>query len=359
MNKTTARLTHIDSMRGIAALLVVLNHLFPYLSNNVNSLPSWYGFIEDINITLDFGRIGVDLFFIISGYVIPFSLTMGTRSVAGFAINRIMRIYPLVWVAFAATALFQHQQPIDLDVVVLNLLLLAGFVGKPEMGLLWTLRVEMIFYITCAALFSLGFLQKPKLPVLVVILAISWNFAAALPLPGLPRLPIGWTTFIFLMFIGSMLRYADSGVVGRRLAYSLVAGFLASRLCVSFAIIGYDSTEMMRMIHDYCPILIAIVYFLLMNNLMPITFHPLVFIGKISYSIYLLHPLLYFATIKALGALNIHAPILLVLILIFSVIIAVSSLTYFTIELPAIRLGHRWAAKIGRQPIPAQKGGIA
>ncbi|WP_368678908.1 acyltransferase family protein [Dickeya zeae] len=63
------RLHHIDAMRAIAALCVVIMHFCTRLPDNIVSS----SFIGDV-LTLDFGRIGVVLFFAISGFVIPGSL---------------------------------------------------------------------------------------------------------------------------------------------------------------------------------------------------------------------------------------------------------------------------------------------
>ena len=93
------RYENIDALRGIAAMLVVWLHgaeLFVRLPGIDGRGQIWY----DIAHTVDFGRIGVVAFFMISGYVIPPTLrgplANGTRR---FLVRRFFRLFPAYWLS--------------------------------------------------------------------------------------------------------------------------------------------------------------------------------------------------------------------------------------------------------------------
>src|SRR4051812_39368993 len=85
---TTKRYEELDALRGIASLMVVFFH---YTMGRPQA---------DVGFVL--GTTGVDLFFIISGFVIFMSLNKITRS-TDFIINRVSRLYPTYWTAVTFT----------------------------------------------------------------------------------------------------------------------------------------------------------------------------------------------------------------------------------------------------------------
>ncbi|HEY2673131.1 MAG TPA: acyltransferase family protein, partial [Rugosimonospora sp.] len=84
----TRRIEFLEAVRGSAATLVVLQHL---LADEFPAYQRWtYHHV-------DLGRIGVVAFFLVSGYVIPLSLT--GQTLRTFATRRFFRLYPSYWVA--------------------------------------------------------------------------------------------------------------------------------------------------------------------------------------------------------------------------------------------------------------------
>ncbi|HGM7838215.1 TPA: acyltransferase family protein, partial [Serratia marcescens] len=82
------RLEYIDAIRGIAALSVVIAHFIVPIYGAENFVFSH---------VLDIGKIGVVLFFIISGFIIPFSFRRENGGVKAFFISRFFRLYPGYW----------------------------------------------------------------------------------------------------------------------------------------------------------------------------------------------------------------------------------------------------------------------
>ncbi len=97
--RSAPRLYVLDGLRLVAALMVVLFHyvaLYGGWENNPRAVfPSLHGYAR-------YGWLGVEVFFLISGFVICMS-TWG-RSLGDFVVSRVSRIYPAYWVAVLLTA---------------------------------------------------------------------------------------------------------------------------------------------------------------------------------------------------------------------------------------------------------------
>lgn len=145
--RTTPRIAGLDMLRGIAATSVMLFHYTtPYGANlapmHVHFWPGYYG---------------VELFFIISGFVI-FMTVEHCKTVAEFAASRISRLYPVFWAAVLLTAAILWLDPMSHihapkeTLVAANLTMLQIFVGFPSLSpVYWTLAQELSFYALMAA----------------------------------------------------------------------------------------------------------------------------------------------------------------------------------------------------------------
>ncbi|MEG0057662.1 acyltransferase family protein [Hafnia sp.] len=137
------RILSIQYMRGIAALLVVFFH-YRFMLNNRYAQ-------GDLGGIFSYGGMGVDLFFMISGFIIAFS-TKNDTSINNFIIKRIFRIYPVYLTVL--TVLFMIVPYITLDTELLKSILLinkdytkpAPFFGYSTLITAWTLGFEMLFY---------------------------------------------------------------------------------------------------------------------------------------------------------------------------------------------------------------------
>jgi peptidoglycan/LPS O-acetylase OafA/YrhL len=193
-----------DQLRGVAALLVVLSHLVgvywfePEAVSMVTGAP-WEAATRPPAATmLDLlpfnpGPLGVALFFLISGFVIPFSFRHhGRRS---FLLARALRIYPTYLVALflglairAASGAYWGQ-PFEVHPlsVVANALLLHDLVGIGNLDLVnWTLVIELKFYLLFALTQPLLLRWRHGFVLGLAALALGINLLAALAMPALP-----------------------------------------------------------------------------------------------------------------------------------------------------------------------------
>jgi exopolysaccharide production protein ExoZ len=164
----------VQYLRGIAVLAVVISHSASFTSGGLRIAPLLDG-------RLDYGRLGVDMFFQISGFIIAVVSLRGRDlapaiGIGDFFRRRFTRIVPLMWVAillFAALQWLGHVRGQEWG-YLRALLLLPGTLVP---ALVWTLRQELIFYI----IFAIGFLTGGWWRVLPML----W-FAAILLVPHGP-----------------------------------------------------------------------------------------------------------------------------------------------------------------------------
>ncbi|MFF5366067.1 acyltransferase family protein [Streptomyces sp. NPDC013187] len=173
----------LDALRGLAALVVVFDH-------------SSYSFLAEFRKELmpefNTSRYGIMVFFLVSGYIIPASLER-RGCIRTFWIGRVLRIYPL-WTAVVTAVLaagllgFAHIRDFDgqsvATVAVAHVTLLQELLGTPNLLLvLWTLSYEMAFYLLVVALFTVR-LHKRSAAVaatLAMLAAVSVTVGVSLP----------------------------------------------------------------------------------------------------------------------------------------------------------------------------------
>lgn len=141
------RMYELDLLRFLAAFSVMLYHfLYRAVGSGVDRaflFPEFAGFAK-------FGYLGVDLFFMISGFVILWSASASNWK--EFIISRATRLYPTFWVAVTMTALttylFGQWDGVTLRQYLLNLSMVAGYLRADYLdGVYWTLQVELKFYV--------------------------------------------------------------------------------------------------------------------------------------------------------------------------------------------------------------------
>lgn len=203
------RIASIDALRGLAALCVLVQHSVQPIVAHPATAPHVSAWLADITVDrFDLGRYGVILFFLISGYVVPFSLR-GEHALRRFAVTRGARLYPAFWLSVAAMVLTAGSTVTGAQVAA-NLTMAPSLLGQPPLsGVYWTLFVELAFYVLCAALFAAGLLRRAG-----AVFALGLC-CVALPLAGvwLRRwgidAPIAYLgAHLSFLFVGTLMRIA-------------------------------------------------------------------------------------------------------------------------------------------------------
>lgn len=154
------RFHEIDLLRFFAAFSVMLYHYSFY--HNLNDLDHFQ--FQKISEITKYGYLGVDLFFIISGFVIFFSAQAANP--INFVVSRIVRLFPAYWFCLSltliATIIF-HVSNLGIREILINLTMLQGFLNVPNIdSSYWTLGVEICFYTLIFILISLNHLKNAR-----------------------------------------------------------------------------------------------------------------------------------------------------------------------------------------------------
>jgi peptidoglycan/LPS O-acetylase OafA/YrhL len=158
------RVNEIDLLRFLAALAVVVYH-YAFRGTAGADPPSVMGYAPLAG-WAKYGYLGVELFFMISGFVILMSASSG--SLRAFVVSRVTRLYPAYWACATATflAIALWGAPRDTASVwryLANLTMLNGFAGIRHLdGSYWSLLVELKFYVMVAAVLLLGRIQQAR-----------------------------------------------------------------------------------------------------------------------------------------------------------------------------------------------------
>lgn len=161
-----ARVEIVDYLRLFAAVSVMAFH---YLFNGIDNGKIGSITHEPIAQVEEYGYLGVNLFFMISGYVITGSVR--GKSARQFAVGRALRLYPAFWVALAITTCFAlvlggERMGVDAEQVLVNLTMVPTLLGQPFVdGVYWTLLYELQFYAMVFVLVLFG--QGPRIAVLM------------------------------------------------------------------------------------------------------------------------------------------------------------------------------------------------
>jgi len=286
LNIQNNRLKELDALRGLAALMVVFFHFTMGR--------------EQANLGFKVGTTGVDLFFIISGFVIYMSIGKVKTSL-DFVINRVSRLYPTYWtcvsftfVLIAVNSMFKNIGWGYSDIIgyLVNMTMFQFYFEIPSIdGTYWTMIIEMIFYLGILFLFHFKMLKYLNfiglsLTVLVVTATFFWpqTYLVTRVMYWIPLLQ-----FIPLFLAGTVF-YKIYTFKNKRLEnYALLLVCLISQILL-FNFAGGSKKYIIQ--SEYA--LMLIVYFTLFvlfvnNKLGFIVSKWSLFLGKISFALYLVH----------------------------------------------------------------------
>jgi len=292
------RLAFIDTLRGIAILSVVVQHALEVIVRE-HPTGAYHSIIHDaIGYYMNFGRFGVVLFFLVSGFVIPFSFPGGASPVNDFSISRFFRLYPAYWTSIAVglvTMQAVESRTYPLSQIAANLTMLQTFLEIPHLwDFYWTLTIELMFYVVCIVLFAAGLLNRRLTAVAIVA-------ATALVGTTLAVLIENRATWIVMeaalnlsaMFLGKIVR---DTIIGRELRWRYVG--VCTALYAGFAITlagrRYGGIYEQDFFYSYsigaayvCAALVFVTFAAFGEKM---ACRPIAFLGVISYSTYLMSP---------------------------------------------------------------------
>jgi peptidoglycan/LPS O-acetylase OafA/YrhL len=316
---TERRLQGLDMLRGFAAVGVALFHFsWIYPATHDPAFRPSFAFAS--------GKYGVDLFFMISGFVIFLTLER-SAGVRDFAVSRFARLYPAFWTALVLAAILvplNGGPSASVATIAANATMLPELLfGAPAVdGVYWTLTYEVLFYVLAAGFFLAGG-RKPEHAclgwLLVSVLGTAYAPNSAGQLVRLRRNPRNFTAWAVLataIFVAAAMPFSPREHLTGLANAAMVSGFAAA---LWFG-----------------------------TRVRPPQF--LAYLGEISYGLYLVHTQIGFAVLRSLRALG--APPDVSIAAALCAAIGIAAVINKTIERPAQRWIKDRYARATRAPKP-------
>lgn len=287
------RLAGLDVLRGFAAGAVMIHHHGQYYD-------VLYPGRQLLPVNFEAGHFGVELFFIISGFVILMTIER-KRTVRAFALARATRLLPCFLAALVLATLIlvvAPMPPLDTPTVrrfIANMTMAPLLFGERVVDLpYWTLTYEMVFYISMAVLLSLGRLRSFEW------IALGWMaVGVAYPLVLDPdshhRVTIVLMAYHSNFFVIGMCLYLIH--VGRARPVTWLA--LAAAIAMSARGGGEQAFYASGVLYLSLTVVFSLAVWTATTGFgRRMALPPLVFLGRISYPLYLVHVVIGFQVIR-------------------------------------------------------------
>ncbi|WP_443049835.1 acyltransferase family protein [Streptomyces sp. NBC_00287] len=338
----TRRLYVVDGIRLVAALMVVLHHFAGTRRVNEPGNAVWSRPVSEIMPSVfhvaAYGWIGVEIFFVISGFVI--CMSCWGRTPRQFFVSRVIRLYPAYWFAVLFTTAALVAVPgvwerLPVREILLNLTMLQAGSDVPNVDMVyWTLWSELRFYLLFLVVVAMGLTYRR-----VIVFCCVWGAAAMLaPVSDFPLLvllanPDGAWYFIAGLALYLMHRFGQDLLLWGILAMAWLMGQLELGERVE-----YEGVSSWR-----GAVLIFTVFMLVMVAVSlgwtdRIRWKWLVTAGCLTYPLYLTH---YMAGTAIIGRLHGTMDARLLLGLLIAGFLVLSWLVHRVVERPVARVLKR------------------
>ena len=331
LNPVKARIGELDALRGLAAVAVMVFHFTGHYGEDV-------GHLDRPLFELAMGNYGVQLFFMISGFVIFMTLEK-TRTAMDFVVTRFSRLYPAYWTALAISTLFVYtigmpEQRLPLSDLAANVTMVQSLLHYRHLdGSYWTLQIELMFYAQMLFWFMFG--QLHRVPWIIagwLVICVGYYFVQA------AGLHVSWTLGQVLILehipffgLGILFYRLHKAVPGQWLNHLMIAACIAAIAITHPAV--YVSVVL------FCT---AVFYLFVFGHLTWLQSAPFAYLGAISYSLYLLHQAIGFDIIWHLEH-DAHASSTLAIFVAIGVTVVLATLITYCVERPAMRwIRERW-----------------
>ena len=328
-----ARIQTLDALRGLAALAVVLRHYTTIFKID-------YKLPENFVFEFKYGYLGVELFFLLSGFVIFMTIEQ-VKTTKEFFIKRFVRLFPTYWLSLSITAiiiLFFGLEKMDFKAIdfLFNLTMIQDLVIpilhiKHIDGVYWSLAPELLFYGFIALLFYFNLIKYIK------IIGFIWLLISIICIPN--------DISVFMLGIIFNLKWSPLFFAGI-LFYKLWKSpnektNNVTHLLILFSLICYYVLTLTKVEEEYKSNIVeclvttfffTIFYLIVYEKLNFLgSIKPLLFLGKISYPLYLIHQNIgYIILFYLVHTLQIHTQIVLFIPILIS--IGVASLIVYKFE---------------------------
>lgn len=278
------RFRELDGLRGLAAAGVVAFHVLTLSESMQLGLDPW-------SLRLGFGAYGVQLFFLISGFVILLTVRR-SRNAMDFVVARLTRLYPAFWVSLTITLAVSILGPLAW-MSYSAMQVLANYTMVPEVfgfknvdGSYWTLFVELVFYAVMAVAAAVGVVRDERR---LVSLAVAWSLASVAIAAAL--YPVREQDIIGMISTALIIQYAPLFATGMLMLLVRERGvwdhrvFLTAASAVATAALVQSGAAALAT----AGMVVVFLWVTTRRSVPMLRSRPVTFLGDISYPWYLLH----------------------------------------------------------------------
>ena len=373
----------LDIVRFTAAMLILVTHSYEHwvdvpavaaVATDWNGQPAWWA--DKLKLFVGSFNIGVDIFFLMSGFLITYLLLAekqqyGRIDIKSFYMRRVLRIWPLYYLCVAIAPLlthFAHEPAANMPAHLLflgNFDLMKNGWGSTAVNHLWSICIEEHFYLVW--------------PLLIALVPRRWltsAFGAVIFISFLTRLYY----FYFVpdsymaLYLHTLCRW-DSLAIGSLFAYAHFHGYglprvpaplrwmLYAATLLVFACDSYGNWDNVFLLSFKKYVFLGVIAFFIGNVLFNpnsavkwrgrTVFH---YFGKISYGIYMFHGFVIFILVRVFPVF--HTPFFILWVMLFTLIVSAAS--YELLEKPILRLKkHFDAFRKQRAPAAEQPAAVS
>ena len=277
------RIKELDAFRGIAAFSVMIYHFTTIYDITFSEVSTKF--------SLDYGWLGVPFFFILSGFVITLTVEK-CKSAKEFLLKRFLRLYPTYWICLSVTVavIFLGDWGAKYETfnksipeVLMNYTMFHRYFNFDNVdGAYWSLLPELLFYILMAALLTIGRHKQLIIynSILISICSIHYFF----PLPIIGKTLAVHYILLFMIGINFYKIYTQQSNL-----YNHILIFINLTIGVFLYQIEHFKHSVLFLGISFTLIVLSFYLFVFKKLVLFGRITPLVFLGTISYALYLIH----------------------------------------------------------------------
>jgi exopolysaccharide production protein ExoZ len=346
----SSRLLWLEAGRGVASLAVGLVHAAAAMA------PPQYSGREGANGIFHYGFLGVDFFFVLSGFIIMHAYGLREKnsiSKTDYVVQRLFRILPVYWVCLVLMLIVNQFQrsKIELSLSFLANEFFLTTSSVPWLGAAWTLQYEFLFYIMFITVLinrTFGLCSFVLWGVIIV------GYSLATPQQHLTIYDASWLDRVLspqnleFLFGVSISIYARS-----RLGRAYLATTLSIIVLVGAYFLTKNAINLNENMNLYRTLFVGGIFGLIVLGLCLIDQFKipapkvLLWLGRVSFSFYLIHALVFGLVYAVLAKLGLYSASfeLALIALVCAIGLGISHGLYFFVENPALKVGKRFQVR--------------
>lgn len=350
-----SRIGTLDGLRAIAVLLVLWAHTREDLQAH---------FLVGITRICRPGYVGVDLFFVLSGFLITRILLHDRQTgvpLSTFYVRRMLRIFPIYYLTCAVVALFDPHSQYVWNVLYLSNFYYAFHKPYPALGHTWSLAVEEQFYLLWPLLIRVPEVRNayrvPAITALVAVISAVVYTIATLHSDANLLLYCGTMFRMLSLSLGALIACFETKLLQMPHITTVLccASFTVAAIGGSILKLhtGAPWAECVRLV-SFASLSFSVVLACIAVDRKRITASsvlrssPLSFLGRISYGVYMYHfPIFFYLGIAFASGAKASAGRMM---LAYGIVLVIATLSYHYLEVPMLRLRSRISSRFGNTP---------